>query len=155
MSDIALITGGFDKLTKNLPSILIKVADELDLAESRLLLKGKLLEDSLKDQAAWPIHYAFIKAKLDSIAKYINMEIDRVRSVAFRSYEGYSRTLSDRVTDKYIDSDPTYLQYQELYLEVKELHEKAAAVVDAFTTRGFALRDITSLRINSMHQTAL
>ena len=155
MSDISLVRGSFKNLANNLPTILAKHLDELDLAEHRLSLRGKTLDDALKDQGAWPIHYAFIKAEIDSLVKYVAMEIDRVRSDAFRKYEGYSRQLSDRTTDKYIDSDATFLNYQELYLELKEVHDKACAVVDAFTTRGFALRDITAARINSIHQTTL
>lgn len=155
MSDIALIRGGFKQLSANLPGILAKHMDEIDLAPQRLSLKGKLLEEALKDQGAWPIHYAYQKSELDSLVKYIGMEVDRVRSEAFRRYESYSRQLSDRTTDKYIDSDPEFLQYQELYLEVKELYEKVSAVVDAFTTRGFALRDITAIRVNQLHTTVL
>lgn len=155
MSDIALIKGGFKKLAENLPPLLAKHADELDLASQRLALKGKMLEDALKEQGAWPIHYAYMKSELDSLAKYMALEVDRVRSEIFRRYETYSRQLSDRTTDKYIDSDPEYLKYQELYLEVKELHDKASAVVDAFSTRGFALRDITAIRVNQLHTTVL
>lgn len=156
MSRIGEIQGGFHKLQKNLPAILIEYIDEIDLAPARLSLRGKLMEESQKDQSAWPIVYANIKHELDSIAKYLTMEIDRIRSILFRRYtDNHTRTLSDRTIDKYIDSEVEYLNYQELYLEVKELHDKATSVCDAFTTRGFALRDITTIRVNQLHNTVL
>ena len=156
MSDLNLIKGSFKKLCDNLPDILIKHMDIIDLAPERLSLRGKSLEDALKDQGAWPIVYASTKAELDAVCKYIDSEISRVRSVLVRQYvEEYSREISDRVREKYIDGDGEYLKYYHLYLEVKELYEKASAATDAFTTRGFALRDITLIRVNQLHTTAL
>ena len=156
MSDIHLIKGSFKKLRDNLPDILLKHMANLDLAGERLSLRGKSLEDALKDQGAWPIVYASMKAELDALCKYIDAEIGRIRSNLVRQYvEEYQREISDRVREKYIDSNAEYLQYYELYLEVKELQEKASAVVDAFSTRGFALRDITLIRVNQLHTTVL
>ena len=156
MSNISLIKGSFQKLQDNLPTILMGYMDDLDEAPGRLSIKGKNLEEALKEQGAWPILYANIKSELGILCKYMETEIDSIRSKSFIKYtEKHSRDLSDRAKDKYIDSEPEYLSYNELFLEVKELHEKSCAVVDAFTTRGFALRDITQIRINQLHTTVL
>lgn len=156
MSHIHQIRGGWEALKGNLPDILAGYEEDLTLAESRLAMKGKTLEACLKDQAAWPIVYSTMKAELDTISKYINVRVEYQRGMLYRQLtENHSRELSDRAKDKYIDNEDDYVKYQELYLEVKEMADKASAVVDAFTTRGFALRDITQLRINQLHSTEL
>lgn len=156
MSRIGEIKGSWEQLHKNLPDILLSYYDDLDLAEKRLSLKGKTMEQALKDQAAYPIIYSTMKAEVDTIMKYVGLQVERQRGIAFVQYtERHSRDLSDRAKDRYIDQDENYLKYQELYLEVQEIREKASAVVDAFTTRGFALRDMTQIRINQLHSVEL
>lgn len=156
MSRISEIRGSWEKLKENLPTLLFEYHEDLDLAEKRLSLKGKTMEAALKDQAAWPIVYANMKAELDTILKYVALQVDRQRGIAYQRYtEQYSRELSDRAKERYIDQNEDYLKYQELYLEVQEVREKASAVVDAFTTRGFALRDLTQIRINQLHSVEL
>jgi hypothetical protein len=54
------------------------------------------------------------------------------------------------MVNKYIDNEPEYLSYLELYLEVKELHESLGEIHAAFVQRGFSLRDWTQLKIVQM-----
>jgi hypothetical protein len=43
----------------------------------------------------------------------------------------------------------------ELYLEVKDLHDRYAAVVDAFRSRGFALNNITKIRVAALEDVTI
>lgn len=115
-----------------------------------------MIEEALKEQAAWPIFYDEKRRELNTLVKYLDSKVNAVRGRLTRAYtENYSRELSDRLKDKYIDNEDEYLSMNEIYLEIYEIAEKYEAVVEAFKVRGFALRDITQLRIAQMHQGVL
>jgi hypothetical protein len=144
------------KLQSELPVIVDEYSSLIDAAPSYLTMKGKTIEQCLKEQASEPIVYADIKAELDTIYKSLNKSLDATRSRLYRNYvEQYSRTLSDRAIDKFIDGDDEVNGYLDLILMVKEQLDRASAVLNAFDTRGFALRDVTQIRINQLHKTLL
>ena len=141
---------------KQLPHIIAEYDDHLLEAQSRLSIKGKIIEEALKEQAAWPVFYDEKRRELRTLVKYLDSRVNAVRGRLYRAYtEQYSRELSDRVKDKYIDNEDEYTKIYEVYLEIDELAEKYDAVVEAFKVRGFALRDITQLRIAQMNQGSL
>ena len=137
---------------ENLPAILIEYDEDLSLANERLAVKGKVIEEALKEQAAWPVFYDQKLRELKTVLKFMDSRVAYTRGKLTRQYnENYSRELSERTRDKYIDNEDEFMSINELYLEIYELTEKYEAVVDAFKVRGFALRDITTLRVNSIH----
>jgi len=141
---------------EKLPDILAEYDEHLVNAQERLSIKGKMIEEALKEQAAWPIFYDEKRRELNTLVKYLDSKVNAVRGRLTRAYtENYSRELSDRLKDKYIDNEDEYLSMNEIYLEIYEIAEKYEAVVEAFKVRGFALRDITQLRIAQMHQGVL
>lgn len=141
-----------DKFT-NLPQLLDEYEKEVDLVEDRLRIKGKLMEEAQREQCSWPIFYEARRVELKTLVKYFDDQVSKIRGAAVRRYtEEYSRQLGERVMNGYIDADPSYLKMRELFLEVEELYEKYVAIGDAFTKRGFALRDLTTAKVNQLHQ---
>lgn len=144
------------KLQSELPTIVDEYSKILDEAPSALTMKGKTIEQCLKEQASEPIVYADIKAELETIHKGLNKSLDALRSRLYRQYvEKYTRALSDRAIDKFIDGDDDVNAYLDLIIMVKEQLDRSSAVLNAFDTRGFALRDVTQIRINQLHKTLL
>lgn len=140
----------------NLPSILAKYEDLLDDVESRLIIEGKLLEHANREQAGWQSFYDQRRIELYTLTKFLDANVQRVRGRLFRGYtENHSRELSDRAKDKYIDSEEAYLRSLELYLEVKELYDKYESVVEAFKARGYALNNITKIRVASLEDVTI
>ena len=83
--------------------------------------------------------------------KFFEGRVTAVRGKLFRQYtESYSRELSDRAKEKYIDHDKEYTDVYSVLIEVEELYEKYVAVVDAIRNRGFALRNLTDLAVNQL-----
>jgi len=151
----------FEKITKNLdllPEILEEyeaLIDEETVA-SRLQIKGKRLEAANTEQASWQYYYETRKAEIHSIVKWLDGKLAALRGKHFKLYtENYSRELSDRQKDKYIDNEAEVLTHLQIFLEVKELHEKYEAVCEAFKSRGFALRNITEIRIRSLEDSTI
>jgi len=139
---------------EHLPELLNSYEQELVAVEKIMPVEGKLLEKANLEQASYPLYYDMKRKELRTILKYVEMRREKVRGQLFKSYtETYSRDLSDRAKEKYIDNESEYLKYNELYLEIEELYEKFNSVIDSFERRGFALRNITELRVNSLENT--
>jgi hypothetical protein len=133
---------------KNIPKVLAPYQAEIDKVEANLLIEGKKLEHANREQPQWQYYYEVRKVELYSLIKYLETDLSRLRGKLFRSYtENHSMDLTDRAKDKFIDNEPTYLAKYEIYLEVKEVHEKFAAICDAFQTRGYALNNISKVRV--------
>lgn len=139
-----------------LPELLEKYENMLSDAEEHLKIEGKNLEKANIEQAAWQSYYDERKVELNTLLKFFEARVDSTRGRLFQKYtETYSHDLSDRAKDKYIDHEDAYLTNYELYLEVKEMHDKYAAVVEAFKSRGFALRNIVQLRVAALEDVNL
>jgi hypothetical protein len=136
--------------------LLEKYEREIELAEQRILLQGRTLEESNRDQSKWMLHYGTLKAEADSVVHYSEMRADQMRSDAFKRVKATSdRNLADRTIDKYVESDQDLINILVILFQVRGARDRLAAVVEAFKSRGFALRHITDARINSIHMAVL
>lgn len=143
--------GDWSAIKAALPDLLLKYETELAAAPERLSMSGKTGPQALKEQCSWPVHYGMLKAEVSKLHKYLLARTDAVRGELTRRYvETYSRDIGERVRDKYIDNEESYLRMYELYLEVDEIKDKLSAVCDAFDRRGFALRDWTALKVSEL-----
>lgn len=139
------------KKLEHLPGVIDTYSGYLEDFESNLKIEGKNLERANVEQASWGSYYDQRRIELRTLVKFMESELERIRGKLWTFYtEKYSRDLGTRDKDQYINNDQEYLSYLELFLEVKELHDKFEAVVDAFKSRGFALRNITDLRVHSL-----
>jgi hypothetical protein len=130
----------------NLPDILQRYQDKLDLVPDLLSLKGKTIEQCNREQVEHYYQYDQHRAQLDALHKYMSSRVDNIRGKCFRKYtENYSRELPERSKEKYIDHDVEYLAMYELYL----------AVVDAFRNRGYALRQINEARVHQFNMSVI
>lgn len=139
-----------------LPDILDEYEQAIGDAEALIKIKGKKLENANIENPAWQHYYDQKRIELYTLVKYFEQEVQRVKSKLFRSFkENHSIELSEREISRYIESEKAYLDMNELYLEVKELYEKYQGIVNDFTTRGYALNNITKIRVASLEDVEL
>jgi hypothetical protein len=139
-----------------LPELLERYENELIDAEEHLKIKGKNLEQANIEQAAWQSYYDQRRIELHTLVKYFDARVQKTRGRLYKNYtEVHSHVLSDRMKDKYVDNEDAFLTMYEMYLEVKELDDKYTAIVDAFRSRGFALRNIVQLRVAALEDVHL
>lgn len=140
----------------NIPEILDKYEDALVGHENHLKIKGKNLESANVENPSWMAYYDQRKIELNSLARFIEMKLEQEKGKLWKAYtEAYSRELSARDKDQYISKDPAYLKVYQVLIIIEELLKKYSSVVDAFQNRGYALRNITSLRVASMEDVVL
>lgn len=153
MTSIAKRVG---KNNENLPAILAVYNEDIDQAKARLELKGKTLGFANKEQIAWLVHYDQQRAEAKILVKHLQSQVDRVRGQCTVKYvENYSRELSERTRDKYIDKDDEFLTINELLLETEEVYEKLNSIVEAFKARGYALRNLVEVNVHQITDTPL
>lgn len=58
--------------------------------------------------------------------------------------------LSERGKERYIEKEPEYLDAAKRLLEVEELAQIYDGIVKSFEQRGYTLRNLTDLRVNSL-----
>jgi hypothetical protein len=138
----------FDQVKGALPDLLSTYDLDISNAEKYLLIRGKTGAQVLKEQTAWSAYYGMRKAEVSKLCKYMEAQVEACRGRLFKKYvENYSRTLSERTIDKYINNEAEYLSFYEALIEIEEIKDKMTAICDGFTSRGFSIRDWTQLKI--------
>jgi Recombination, repair and ssDNA binding protein UvsY len=136
--------------------LIVKYETALDESLHDVIIAGKTLEHANREQPELFYKYGRLQADCDSAYKFVNMRADIVRSRAFQKMkEGSDRALADRVIDKYVESDQDLVDLVCLSIQLGNLREKFAAVMQALTSRGYALRNITEARVNQLHTAVL
>lgn len=141
---------------KNLPDILATYDKELINSEQDLAVKGKSLENANKENPALFAYYDQRRLELKTLVDFMENQVQRTRGQLFRSLtENNNRELSDRAKNQYIDGEQAYLDIYEIYLEVKDLYQQYDSVVEAFKLRGYALKNITEIRVAQLDNVVL
>jgi len=141
---------------EHLVDVLIKYSEIADRAEKNIVISGKTLEECNVEQPKWQAYYDDIRVQLHTVKKYMDSEVSRVRGTLWKSYtETNDMLLSPKDKEQYINHEPAYLDTYKLYLEVLEVHDKYESIVEAYRARGFALRNITNLRVASLENILL
>ena len=133
---------------QNLPEIIDEYQTVLDQAKSNIQISGKRIDVANVEQASWLAYYDERRVELRTLDKWLEGEVARVRGRLFKSLtENNARDLSDRAKEKYIDTEVAYQNMNAVYLEVHEMYELFMSIVEAFRARGFALNNITRLKV--------
>jgi hypothetical protein len=137
----------------NLVTILDEYDEILTLAEGDLTLVGKTLHDANRDQ---PIHVRYYSSKLveiKSLQKHIDARANVIRGTLWGKFkENHSISLGTRDIDQYIAKEPSYSDVMEIIVLVSETVQQFEVLVEAFKSRGFALRNITNARIAEVQE---
>lgn len=151
MSKIDALKKDFSRL----PDVLEEYDEYLEKARVMLPIAGKTLDTAQKEQCGGYAFFDERRAELKTLVKFMTAQVDKVRGELTRKYMSGSRDMGERIIAKYIDSEPSYLSMYELLLEVEEVYDKYNAVVEAFTKRGYALKDLTAARIAEIHNVTI
>lgn len=137
----------------NLGSVLAEYELDQSVVEMQLSVDGKTAKQAQKDQVEYPYTYERKRVELKTIVDYLKLQLDKKRAELFqRSVENYSHELSDRARTIYVEGNSEYLLIKELLLEVEEVYQLYASIVDAWVSRGFALKDHTAIIVNGLQE---
>jgi hypothetical protein len=113
-----------------------------------LQIKGKSIERANVEQASLLSYYDERRVELRAIMQYLEMNLERVYGTKWKQYtENYNRELTPKDKEQYIKHDPAYVVQREIYIEMEELYKQFESAVESFKARGYALNNITKIKV--------
>lgn len=135
----------------NLLQILEPYYKDIEEAAPRITIKGKTLAHANQEQPSWQSYYDERRISLHSLVKHFETLLDSKKGELWKKYtENHSRDLNSKDKEYYILNSPTYITYKQLLIEVQEIYSNFVAICDAYKMRGYALRNLTDLHVNSL-----
>lgn len=85
--------------------------------------------------------------EVEAILEYLNIELRRVRSKAFKKYlESYPRALSSRDCEKYVDGEADVVDMEKIINEFAMLRNQWLGIIKGLEIKGFQINNIIKLR---------
>jgi hypothetical protein len=85
--------------------------------------------------------------EVEAILEYLNIELRRIRSKAFKKYlENYQRALSSRDCEKYVDGEADVVDMEKIINEFAMLRNQWLGIVKGLEIKGFQINNIIKLR---------
>lgn len=138
-----------------LPDAITYFESELTQAKIETSLRGNL-ESNSRLMPGIVEHRFNQLQEIEAILEYLNIQLRRKRSEAFRKYtENYNRALTSRDADRYVDGDDDVYQWQLLINEFAMVRNKFLGLMKAIDSKQFQINNITKLRVAGMEDTTL
>ncbi len=119
-------------------------------------IENKLLEDVAKNHSKNLYNFSKRFHDLKSMEDIVKVRIDEIESAHWRKYtEKYSRALSTRDIQAYIQGESDYVAMYEVLLEVVHVKKQYEAVVETLKNMSWMINNITKIRIEQMEMVML
>lgn len=120
-------------------------------AEDCFDMDGKTLESVAKSYSKNLYQFSMKLQDLKSIEDLVKTRLNQVESAKWKFYnEKYSRQLSTRDIQAYIQGEKEYVEMYEVLLEVAHIKKQFEAVVESLKAMNWMISNITKLRIEQM-----
>lgn len=146
----------FNDNFSNLPKIISEYDDILDKAKDNLNLMDKRLELANREQPSWYCYYNQKLQEVKSLQSLVDAKIQYKKGSLWKHYmENSNIQLKTTDLEQWISADKTMVEYRNYSIIVDEMVGMFSALVKAFETRGYALRNITDARVHEVENSVL
>lgn len=139
----------------HLPNCLDHFYNELDQARAEVKIYGNVEKSS----ASLPgiVEHRFNQLQeVEAILEYLNIELRRTRSKAFKKYlENYQRALSSRDVEKYVDGEADVVDMEKIINEFAMLRNQWLGIVKGLDIKQWQLSNIIKLRTAGLEDITL
>lgn len=139
----------------NLPPCLDYFYKELDEARKEVKIYGNVEKSS----AALPgiVEHRFNQLQeIEAILEYLNIELRRIRSKAFKKYlENYQRALSSRDCEKYVDGEADVVDMEKVINEFAMLRNQWLGIIKGLDIKQWQISNIIKLRTAGLEDITL
>lgn len=129
-----------------LPACIEYFYKELDFAKAEAKIYGNVEKAS----ASLPgiVEHRFNQLQeIEAILEYLNIELRRIRSKAFKKYlENYQRALSSRDVEKYVDGEADVVDMEKIINEFAMLRNQWLGIIKSLDIKQWQLSNIIKLR---------
>ena len=138
-----------------LPDCIDYFYQELDSAKKESKIHGNIEKAS----AALPgiVEHRFNQLQeIEAILEYLNIELRRTRSKAFKKYlENYQRALSSRDVEKYVDGEDDVVDMEKIINELALLRNQWLGIIKGLDIKQWQLSNIIKLRTAGLEDISL
>jgi hypothetical protein len=137
-------------------AILDEFESEIKDWKKDVSLKSKNIQVANVEQASYLARYDEIRVNVKSLLDYYDMRVKEVRGKSLQliiktSDYAYSATERERL----LDSDPNYLKYKRIYLEINEMYNMLVSIAEQFKNRAYTLNNLVKIHIASLQDITL
>ncbi len=148
----------YSKVSKDivhLPDCIEYFYKEIDSARAEARIHGNVERAS----ASLPgiVEHRFNQLQeIEAILEYLNIELRRTRSKAFKKYlENYQRALSSRDVEKYVDGEADVVDMEKIINEFAMLRNQWLGIIKALDIKQWQLSNIIKLRTAGLEDITL
>ena len=138
-----------------LPDCIDYFYQELDSAKFETKISGNVEKAS----AALPgiVEHRFNQLQeIEAILEYLNIELRRTRSRAFKKYlENYQRALSSRDVEKYVDGEDDVVDMEKIINELALMRNQWLGIIKGLDIKQWQLSNIIKLRTAGLEDISL
>lgn len=139
----------------HLPGCLDHFYKELDQARYEVKIHGNVEKAS----ALLPgiVEHRFNQLQeIEAILEYLNIELRRIRSKAFKKYlENYQRALSSRDVEKYVEGEADVVDMEKIINEFAMLRNQWLGIIKGLDIKQWQLSNIIKLRAAGLEDISL
>ena len=148
----------YGKVSKDisyLPNCIDYFYDELGKAKLEVRINGNI-EKSSSSLPGIVEHRFNQLQEIEAILEYLNIELRRLRSKAFKKYlENYQRALSGRDVEKYVDAEAEIVDMEKIINEFALLRNQWLGIVKGLDNKQWQLSNIIKLRTSGLEDATL
>jgi len=139
----------------HLPNCLTHFYDELEDARLEVRVHGNVEKASASLPGIVEQRFNQLQ-EIEAVLEYLNIELRRVRSKAFRKYlENYQRALSSRDCEKYVDGEADVVDMEKIINEFAMLRNQWLGIIKALDIKQWQLSNIIKLRAAGLEDISL
>ena len=148
----------YNKVTKDLsqlPTFIDYYNDELQEAKLEVRIGGNV-ETNIKLLPGVTEHRFNQLQEIEAVLNYLNIELRKIRRRHFQKYlEAYSRALTSRDAEKYVDGEAEVIDMEMIINEVALLRNRWLGIMKGLDQKSFMIGHITRLRTAGMEDVSV
>lgn len=119
-------------------------------------LKNKTIQLCNQEQPSLYSYYDQLRVEIEILNDFLEIKVKETKMKTIRTIlEKSDKTYSVSMLERMADDHPAYMQMQRKALKTKELYMKARSAVSSFEQRGYALNNITKIRVAAIQDTVI
>jgi hypothetical protein len=148
----------YNKVTKNLgelPAFIDYYNDELQDAKREVRIGGNV-EQNIKLLPGVTEHRFNQLQEIEAVLNFLNIELRKIRRKHFQKYlEAYSRALTSRDAEKYVDGEAEVIDMELIINEVALLRNRWLGIMKGLDTKQWQMGHIVKLRTAGMEDVSV
>jgi len=148
----------YTKVTKNLgelPAFIDYYNDELQEAKREVRIGGNV-ETNIKLLPGVTEHRFNQLQEIEAVLNFLNIELRKIRRKHFQKYlEAYSRALTSRDAEKYVDGESEVVDMELIINEVALLRNRWLGIMKGLDTKQWQMGHIVKLRTAGMEDVSV